>query len=199
MAAEYSHPMDGHPGICYYHQPVTRRSGLGQANNLGGECFTKCLDFGLKDIAKKHQRILIDMLKVQPVAAIVVADPAPTRNYPKLAPSVRINEPYMRIELQQVLPVRALFVSGWIGDPKSSQEAHCLPGWTIQWQIHEHVYWIELTEPTLANLLAGIDRIWSRGFGYCMLVGATRQGPRLLQDDPEKTLLLDEMIRITNT
>jgi len=35
-------------------QPVTQRSGLGQANNLGGESFTKCLDFGLKDIAKKH-------------------------------------------------------------------------------------------------------------------------------------------------
>jgi len=139
------------------------------------------------------------MLKVQPVAAIVVADPAPTRNYPKLAPSVRINEPYMLIQLLQVLPVSALFVSRWISDPKSAQEAHCLPGWTIQWQIHEQVYWIELTEPTLANLLAGIERIWSRGFGYCMLVGATRQGPRLLQDDSEQTLLLAKMIRITNT
>ena len=55
----------------------------------------------------------------------------------------------------------------------------------IQWQTHEDVYWIELTEPTFANLLAGIDRILSRGFGYRMLAGATGQGTRLLRDDPE--------------
>jgi len=69
----------------------------------------------------------------------------------------------------------------------------------IQWQTHEHVYWIELTEPTLVNLLAGIDRILSCGFGYRMLVGATGQGTRLLQDDPEEPLRLAEMIRITNS
>ena len=180
-------------------QPVSRRSGLGQANNLGGERFTKCLDFGLKDMAKKHQPILIDMLKVQPVAAIGVADPAPTRNYPKLAPIVRINVPYILIQLLQVLPVRTLFVSGWISDPKSAQAAHFLPGWTIQWQTHEDDYWMELSEPTLVNLLAGIDRIFSPGFGYRMLLGETRQSTRLLQDNPEETFLLAEMIRITNT
>jgi len=58
---------------------------------------------------------------------------------------------------------------------------------------------MELTEPTLANLLAGIDRILSRGFGYRMLVGATGQGTRLLRDDPEEPLPLAEMIRITNS
>ena len=109
-------------------QPVSRRSGLWQANNLRGEPFTKCLDFLLKDIAKKHQRILTDMLKVRPVAAIAVADPAPARNDRKLAPSVRINVPYMLIPLLQVSPVRALSVSGWIGHPKSVQAAHFLPG-----------------------------------------------------------------------
>jgi len=61
-------------------QPVSRTSALWQANNLCGERFTECLDLLLKDIAKKHQRILTDMLKVQPVAAIAVADPAPARN-----------------------------------------------------------------------------------------------------------------------
>jgi len=111
-------------------QPVSRRSGLWQANNLRGERFTECLDFLLKDIAKKHQRILTDMLKVQPVAAIAVADPAPARNDRKLAPSVRINVRYMLIQLLQVSPVRALSVSGWIGHPKSAQAAHFLPGWT---------------------------------------------------------------------
>jgi len=111
-------------------QPVSRRSGLWQANNLRGEPFTECLDFLLKDIAKKHQRILTDMLKVQPVAAIAVADPAPARNDRRLAPSVRINVPYMLIQLLQVAPVRARSVSGWIGHPKSAQAAHFLPGWT---------------------------------------------------------------------
>jgi len=69
-------------------QPVSQRSGLWQANNLRGERFTKCLDFLLKDMVKKHQRILTDMLKVQPVAAVAVADPAPTRNDCKLAQRV---------------------------------------------------------------------------------------------------------------
>ena len=69
----------------------------------------------------------------------------------------------------------------------------------IQWQIHEHVYWMEISEPTLANLLAGIDRILSRGFGYRMLVGVTGQATRLLRDDPEERFPLAEMIRITNS
>jgi len=111
-------------------QPVSRRSALWQANNLCGERFTECLDFLLNDIAKKHQHILTDMLKVQPVAAFAVADPAPTRNDRKLAPSVRINVPYMLIQLLQVSLVRALFLSGWIGHPKSAQAARFLPGWT---------------------------------------------------------------------
>jgi len=64
----------------------------------------------------------------------------------------------------------------------------------VQWQTHEHVHWMELTEPTLGNLLAGIDRILSCGFGYRMLVGATGQDTRLLRDDPEEPLPLAEMI-----
>ena len=111
-------------------QPAGWRSGLWQANILRGERFTECLDFLLKDIVKKHQCILTDMLKVQPVAAIAVADPAPARNDRKLAPSVSINVPYMLIQLLQVSPVRSLSVSGWIGHPKSAQAAHFLPGWT---------------------------------------------------------------------
>jgi len=111
-------------------QPVSQRSGLWQANNLCGERFTECLHFLLKDIAKKHQCILTDMLKVQPVGAIAVAEPAPARNNRKLAPSVRINVAYMLIQVLQVSPVPALSVSGWIGRPKSAQAAHFLPGWT---------------------------------------------------------------------
>jgi len=69
----------------------------------------------------------------------------------------------------------------------------------VQWQTHDHVYWIELTAPTLANVLVGLDRILSRGFGYHMHVGATGQGTQLLRDDPEEQLPLAEMIRITNS
>jgi len=69
----------------------------------------------------------------------------------------------------------------------------------LQWQTHKHVYWMVLTEPTLANVLASIDRILSHRFGYRLLVRATGQGTRLLRDDPEELLPLAEMIRITNS
>jgi len=69
----------------------------------------------------------------------------------------------------------------------------------IQWQSHGHVYSIELTEPTFPNLLAGIDKTMALGVRFRMLIGAMRQGTRLLQDDPEEPLQLAEMIRITNS
>jgi len=78
-------------------RPVSQRSGLWQANSPRGERFTECLDILLKDIAKKHQGILRDMLRA-PVAAVPVADPTPTRNDRKLSPSVRNKDvPYMLI------------------------------------------------------------------------------------------------------
>jgi len=93
-------------------RPVSQRSGLWQANNPRGERFTECLDFLLKDIAKKHQGILRDMLTA-PVAAVPVADPTPARNDRKLSPSVRNKDVlYRLIQLLQVSPVRALSVSG---------------------------------------------------------------------------------------
>jgi len=91
--------------------PVSRNLGLWQANNLRGKRFTECRDLLLKDIAKSHLRILTDMLKVQPLATIAVADPAPTRNDRRFASSVCINVPYMLIQLLQRSPVRALSVS----------------------------------------------------------------------------------------
>jgi len=53
---------------------------------------------------------------------------------------------------------------------------------------------MELTEPTFPNLLAGIDKTMAPGVGFRMLIGTTRQGTRLLQDDPEGPLPLAEMI-----
>jgi len=93
-------------------RPVSLRSGLWQANNPRGECFTECLDFLLKGIVKKHQGILGDMLRA-PVAPVQVADPTPARNDRKLSPRVRNKDvPYMLIQLLQVSPVRGLSVSG---------------------------------------------------------------------------------------
>jgi len=69
----------------------------------------------------------------------------------------------------------------------------------IQWQSHGQVYWMELTEPTFPILLAGIDKTMAPGVRFRMVIGATRQGTRLLQDNPEEQLPLVEMIRITNS
>jgi len=57
---------------------------------------------------------------------------------------------------------------------------------------------MELTEPTFPNLLTGIDKTMAPGVRFRILIGTTRQGTRLLQDDPEEPLPLAEMIRITN-
>ena len=57
-------------------RPVSQRLGLWQANNPRGERCTKCIDFFLKDRAKKHVGILRDKLRA-PVAAVQVADPTP--------------------------------------------------------------------------------------------------------------------------
>jgi len=97
--------------------PVRQRSGLWQANNPRTEPFTECLDFLLKDIAKKDQGILRNMLR-PPVAAVPVADATSARNDRKLSPSVRNKDiPYMVIQLLQVSPVRGLSVSGWMSHP----------------------------------------------------------------------------------
>jgi len=58
---------------------------------------------------------------------------------------------------------------------------------------------MELTEPTFPHLLVGIDKTMAPGVGFRMLIGATRQCRRLLQDDPEERLPLAETIRITNS
>jgi len=58
---------------------------------------------------------------------------------------------------------------------------------------------MELTEPTFANLLAGIHKTMAPGVGFRMLIGTTRLDTRLLQDNPEEPLPLADMIRITNS
>jgi len=47
--------------------PVTVRAALWQRDTARGERFTQCLDFLLKDIAKKHEPSLTRLLVAQPV------------------------------------------------------------------------------------------------------------------------------------
>ena len=58
---------------------------------------------------------------------------------------------------------------------------------------------MEPTEPTLPNLLAGINKAMAPGVGFRKLIGTTRQGTPLLPDNPEEPLPLAEMIRIANS
>ena len=58
--------------------------------------------------------------------------------------------------------------------------------------------WLEVSEPTLYNLHAAIDRHLIRGVGYRHLVGATRYGSLLLLDSPEDPLPLYEIIVLYN-
>ena len=44
-----------------------------------------------------------------------------------------------------------------------------------------------------------IDTVLARGYRYRLFVGATRQGTRMLLDDPEEPLPVDEMISIGNS
>jgi len=50
--------------------PVTVRAVLWQTDTARGERFTQCLDFLLKDIAKKHEPSLTQLLAAQPVPAV---------------------------------------------------------------------------------------------------------------------------------
>jgi len=57
---------------------------------------------------------------------------------------------------------------------------------------------MELTKRIVQNRQAAIDKRMAPGVGFPMLIGATRQGLRLLQDDREELQPLADMIRITN-
>ena len=69
----------------------------------------------------------------------------------------------------------------------------------IQWQSSRHVFWMEQTLHTLTSLLAAIDRTLAHGIRFHMLVGTTRRGTCLLQDDSEEPLPLAEMIGLRYT
>ena len=91
------------------------------------------------------------------------------------------------------------YVRLWIDEASAIRQADPLPAGLdkIVWQAGGHVYWFEMTEPTLQNVRDGIDSVLERGHGYRALVGATKQGTGLLHEDPEQPLPLAEMIPIS--
>ena len=91
------------------------------------------------------------------------------------------------------------YVHLWIDEASAICQADPLPAGLdkIVWQAGGHVYWFEMTEPTLQNVCDGIDSVLERGHGYRALVGATKQGTGLLYEDPEQPLPLAEMIPIS--
>ena len=89
----------------------------------------------------------------------------------------------------------------WIDQPSVLPPDSPLPTGLekIQWQTHGHVYWMEITEPTMRNLFVCIDRVLAQGYRYCLLIGATRHGTCMLLDNPEEPLPVAEMISIRNS
>src|SRR5207302_10583349 len=89
-------------------------------------------------------------------------------------------------------------VRHWLDMPSMNHPGEPLVGGldNVQWKTYGSVFWLELTEPTLRQLLVQIERIVARGVGYRHLVGATRYGRLLLLDELEEPLPLSEMIVI---
>ncbi|PUU73042.1 hypothetical protein B9Z19DRAFT_1069291 [Tuber borchii] len=162
---------------------VTDRVALWQANSSRGKHFTECLDFLLKDIAKKHNAILARLLEA--------AQPVPTVAAPIAAPIAVRND-----RLAGPHSVHLWLVQGSVVRPDNPLP----PGLDkIQWQTHGHGYRIVMTEPTMDDLFKCINRVLSWEYGYHLLVVATRQGMRMLLVDPEGPLPLAEMITLGNS
>ena len=78
------------------------------------------------------------------------------------------------------------YICLWIDEASAIRQADPLAAGLdkIVWQAGGHFYWFEMTEPTLQNVVDGIDSVLERGQGYHLLVGATKQGTGLLHEDP---------------
>jgi len=106
--------------------------------------------------------------------------------YANMAPAGLVSPPSVRL---------------WIDQPSVVHPDSPLPARLdkIQWRTHGHVYWMEMTEPTMWNLHMCIDRVLARGYGCRLLVGATRQGTCMLLDDPQEPLPVAKTISIRNS
>jgi len=66
----------------------------------------------------------------------------------------------------------------------------------IQRQAHGNVSWMRITGPTMGNLFVCIVGVLALEYRYRLLIGATRQGTRMVLNDHEERLLVAEMISI---
>jgi len=94
---------------------------------------------------------------------------------------------------------RPRYVRAWTDEASVIHQADPLPARVDKtvWRAGGHVYWFEMTEPTLQNMRDGIHSVLERGHGYRELVGTTKQGTGLLHEGPEQPLPLAEMIPIS--
>jgi len=72
----------------------------------------------------------------------------------------------------------------WIEELSSSRPGALNPPGLdkVPWPKGALVYWLEMAEPTFDNVLEEIDRVIERGYGYRVLVGAMREGTRMLRN-----------------
>jgi len=91
------------------------------------------------------------------------------------------------------------YVRLWIDEVSGIRQASPLAAGLdkIVWPAGGHVYWFEMSEPTLQNVRDGIDSVLERGHGYRALLGVTKLGTCLVHEDPEQPLPLAEMIPIS--
>jgi len=91
------------------------------------------------------------------------------------------------------------YVRIWIDEASVIRQADPHPARLdkIVWQAGRHVYWFEMTEPTLQNVRDGIHSVLERGHGYRAQVCAMQQGKGFLYEDPAQPLALAEMIPIS--
>ena len=62
------------------------------------------------------------------------------------------------------------YVHLWIDKASAIRQANPLPAGLdkIVWQAGRHVYWFEITEPTVQNVHDGIDSVLECGHGYLL-------------------------------
>ena len=154
--------------------PVPNRAALWQTNSNRGRRFTECFDYLLRDIAKKHQHTLTELLRA-PVAAVAAAAPIAVGNDRKLSQCLyQMWTVYANMANADLAGPRSVRL--WIDEASKVRPDSPLPAGLdkVSWQAGEHVYWMEMSEPTFQNLLDSIDTVLERGFGYRALVGATK-------------------------
>jgi len=146
------------------------RAALWQHDSTKGRYCTKCLD-----LFDKRQQIRI---------AVSLKDYRESERplwRPPLQPAIIISCLNLSgLDLYSIYPnMRTVALAAprcirlWVEDQfLTCQDAHNRPGLNkIPWQGNEHVYWLEMNEPTDDNILSEIDSVLARGYRYRLLIG----------------------------